>query len=50
MITKKNIIWSFDIHLYEMNGDQSSGRSRPSDEGVGVGGGGGGAAVIQTLR
>ena len=37
MITKKNIIWSFDIHLYEMNGDQSSGRSRPSDEGVGGG-------------
>ena len=35
MITKKNIIWSFDINLYEMNGDQSSGRSRPSDEGVG---------------
>ena len=42
MITKKNIIWSFDIHLYEMNGDQSSGRSRPSDEGVGGGREGGG--------
>ena len=39
MITKKNIIWSFDIHLYEMNGDQSSGRPRPSDKGVGGGGG-----------
>ena len=46
MITKENIIWSFDIHLYEMNGDQSRGRSRPSDKGVG----GGGGAVIQTLR
>ena len=38
MITNEKIIWSFDIHLYEMNGDQSSGRSRPSDEGVGGGG------------
>ena len=34
MITKENIIWSFNIHLYEMNRDQSSGRSRPSDKRV----------------
>ena len=38
MITKENIIWSFDIHLNEMNGDQFRGRSRPSDKGVGGGG------------
>ena len=55
MITKENIIWSFDMWmyvwiLYEMNEDQSSGRSRPSEKEVGGGlrssrpwdGGGGG--------
>ena len=50
MITKENIIWSFDMWmyvwiLYEMNEDQSRGRSRPLEKEVG-----GGVAVIQTLR
>ena len=55
MITNEKIIWSFDIHLYEMNGDQSSGRSRPSDEGVGGGVGssrpwdGGGRGMIKNF-
>ena len=41
MITNEKIIWSFEIHLYEMKGDQSSGRSDLQMRGRGV---------IQTLR